>query len=35
MYEDAISGLESRSDIRLMGVWKDHRGEARAYKFVQ
>jgi hypothetical protein len=35
MYDDATKGLESRSDVRLMGVWKDHRGEARAYKFVQ
>ena len=34
-YEDAVAGLEARSDIRLMGIWKDHRGEARAYKFVQ
>jgi hypothetical protein len=35
MYEDATKGLEARSDVRLMGIWKDHRGEARAYKFVQ
>jgi hypothetical protein len=34
-YDDATSFLESRPDIRLMGVWKDHRGEARAYKFIQ
>jgi hypothetical protein len=33
-FEDATNGLESRSDVRLMGAWKDHRGEARAYKFV-
>lgn len=35
MYDDATKGLESRGDVRLMGIWKDHRGEARAYKFVQ
>jgi hypothetical protein len=35
MFEDATKGLEARSDVRLMGIWKDHRGEARAYKFVQ
>jgi hypothetical protein len=35
MFDDATSGLEARSDVRLMGIWKDHRGEARAYKFVQ
>lgn len=34
-FEEAASGLESRGDVRLMGAWKDHRGEARAYKFVQ
>ena len=32
-YDDATNGLESRSDVRLIGIWKDHRGEARAYKF--
>jgi hypothetical protein len=31
-YDDATNGLESRSDVRLIGIWKDHRGEARAYK---
>jgi hypothetical protein len=34
-YDDATGGLESRSDVRLMGIWKDHRGEARAYKFIR
>jgi hypothetical protein len=34
-YDDAISGLETRTDVRLIGIWKDHRGEARAYKMIR
>lgn len=31
-YREMVGALDKRADVRLMGTWKDHRGEARGYR---
>jgi hypothetical protein len=34
-YEATFAWLDARPEVQLMGIWKDHRGEARAYRWLR